>query len=83
MSLLEEARTESARIPGPVCQVVKALAAHPKLADDIAAVLRDRDIANSAAARTFERHNIQITSTTISRHRSNNCATCKTQGVTW
>lgn len=83
MSLLEEARTESARLPGPLCQVAKAMTAHPTLADDIANVIRDRDIANAAAARTFERHGIQITGTTISRHRSNNCATCKAQAVIW
>lgn len=82
MSLLDEARTKSVRIP-PVCTVRTALADHPKKADEIAEVIRDRSISHAAAGTVFRTHGIAIDDFSISRHRQNKCRGCEMAGLTW
>ena len=78
MALLDEARAESG-VPGPRCDIEKIVLPHGK-ADEILAVIRDREISSSAAARTFNRHNIAIGRATIERHRTNDCGCCRRAG---
>lgn len=83
MGLLEEARAEVYR-PGPQeCSLVIALAKHKKLAKEIEAVIRDRTVSNAGAERVFDRHGIDVSQNTISRHRNNQCKSCKARGVVW
>ena len=82
MSLIEEALADN-RQRGPECDVTRALNAHPKMADDIAALIRAAHVQASAAARTLERHGVHITQATIRRHRAGDCATCKQAGRAW
>lgn len=82
MSLLDEARAQS-RHPGPKCNVQKAIAANPDLADEIAELLRAHDISHKAAARTLDAHRLRISEYTVERHRNGDCTTCRDYGATW
>ena len=80
MSLLEEARARKPRPTGPACKVRRAIVAHPDLADDIIAVIRDRAIIHKAAAETFREHSIAIGVQVVEGHRANGCAHCEYHG---
>ena len=56
---------------------------HKKLAKEIEAVIRDRTVSNAGAERVFDRHGIDVSQNTISRHRNNQCKSCKARGVVW
>ena len=84
MSLLEQARGIAAgTTKGPACSVTVALRTHADLADEIRAVIRDRDISGGSAERAFQAHGVDITKITVERHRRNQCATCRSMGVNW
>lgn len=84
MSMLEEARTLSAStLPGPKCDVRKALARHAERADEIADMIRDRAITGAVAATVLERHGIDVSAHTIDRHRRNDCVNCRKAGLEW
>lgn len=83
MGLYDEARSSVVRLPGPKCSVQVEMLRHADLADDIAAVIRDHSITCAHADTTFERHGIDISANTISRHRTGKCITCRQAGVTW
>lgn len=82
MSLLDEARAQSQR-PGPKCNVQKAIAANPDLADEIAELLRAHDIGHADAGRVFVARGLGLTADTVQRHRAGDCTTCRDYGVTW
>ena len=81
MSLLEEARGRDRTPPGPPCKVQRALHHHPKQADDILAVIRDRNIPHKDAARTFAAHGIEIGVQVIAGHRNDGCTKCARAGT--
>ena len=84
MSMLEEARTLSAStLPGPKCDVRKALARHPELAEQIADVIRDHSITGAVAATVFDKRGIAVSGHTIDRHRRNDCVNCRKAGLEW
>ena len=84
MSLLDDARrTQAGTMRGPECSVIKAMRLHPDHADDIAAVIRDREISGGSADRTFAAYGIDVTKITVERHRRGQCATCRANGVEW
>lgn len=84
MGLLDHARTEGAPRPkGPRCDVLTAMERHSDLADEIAAVIRDRNITQSGAERAFRSYGVHILKHTIGRHRDNECLNCRLAGVEW
>ena len=84
MSLLDQARGIAAgTTKGPACSVTFATRTRPELADEIAAVIRDRTISGGSAERAFQTNGIDITKITVERHRRNECGTCRALGVTW
>lgn len=84
MSLLDEARDlAEGRSKGPDCSVTIAMREHPDLADDIADVIRARDISGSVAQQVFVAKGINVSKITVERHRQGNCRTCTAKGVTW
>jgi hypothetical protein len=82
VGLLEEAMAEGLR-PGPECSVLRALQEFPKQAGDIEKIIRNHQISNAAAARVFQRNGIDLTDSTLSRHRNGNCRTCIDRGYVW
>ena len=82
LTLADKAR---ARIsyPGPTCDVTKALTAHPDLAEEIAELISDRTVSNKKAVDQFEDEGIDISLNVISRHRQNDCRTCRRNGRVW
>ena len=80
MSLLEEARARKPRPTGPACKVRRAIIAHPDLADDIIAVIRDRTILHTSAAETFQAHKIPIGKQVVEGHRNLGCTHCEYHG---
>jgi hypothetical protein len=84
LSLLDEAHgLLNGRTKGPDCSVSIAMQIHPDLSDDIAAVIRERDISASIAGKVFASKEIDISKITIERHRRNDCRTCAARGVIW
>lgn len=81
--MLEELAQEPDRLRGPLCDVQKAMQAHPDVADDIANAIRDRAHAHTKVSRVFAKHGINISNGTISRHRANECRNCARDGVVW
>ena len=82
MSLIEEALTNQPH-PGPVCYVQRTLSERPDMADDIAALIRARQVTNAQASTTLAKHGVTLSDHTIGRHRLNRCTTCRMAGVTW
>jgi hypothetical protein len=82
LTLLEKAR-ETAPYPGPPCDVMKALVAHPDLADEISALIQARDVSHKGAAKAFSDAGIDISHNVVSRHRANECRNCKKNGRIW
>ena len=81
---MEDARhIQAGTTRGPECSVMAAMREHPEHADDIGAVIRDRGISGGSADQTFARYGIDITKITVERHRRNQCATCRQNGVEW
>ena len=84
MSLLDEAHSLlNGCTKGPDCSVSIALQVHPALSDDIAAVIRERNISASIAGKVFSSKGIDISKITVERHRRNDCRKCQARGVTW
>lgn len=84
MSLLDEAHgLLNGRTKGPDCSVSIAMQLHPELADDIAAVIRERSVSGSIAGKVFAGKGIDISKITVERHRRNDCRKCATRGVKW
>jgi len=84
MTLVDEARAlASVTLHGPDCSVRRAQQKHPKHADDIAEMIRDRAITSSAAETVFTKYGIDISDGTIQRHRLNRCVNCRKHGVVW
>ena len=81
MSLLEEARAIRLRPPGPLCNLQRALAAHPDHAADIIAVVRDRTIAHKTAADVFRAHGIRVGAQVVQGHRQDGCSQCAYYGT--
>ena len=84
MSMLEEARSISAiTLPGPKCDVRKALTRHADRADEIREIISDRTITGAVASTVFEKHGIEVSAHTIDRHRRNDCVNCRKAGLEW
>ena len=66
-----------------MCTVQKAIRDNPALADEIVELITDRSIEREAAANVLGKRKIDVSAGTISRHRLNNCETCKKRGVMW
>ena len=82
MALRDEVAGAAVR-HGPKCRLEDEIARHPKLAQEIRDIIRDRSLSGNAAARVFREHGITIAEHAIKRHRSNSCMTCLDLGVKW
>ena len=82
-TLLDEARAKSAtKRPGPPCSVSLVIAAHER-GDEIAELIRARDVPASVAEGTLAQIGVKLAANTIGRHRRNRCDTCRDAGLVW
>ena len=83
LTLLDEARQMAAALPGPLCDVVKALHDHPALADEMSEAIRDHEVSANVLEDVLASRDIKVSSFTIRRHRQNRCINCRKAGVVW
>ena len=82
-SLLDQARA-GAILPGPKCDIVKALDANPSLRDEIIELMRAHDVGHSPAARILtDATGVDIATDTVGRHRRGQCVNCRKAGYVW
>lgn len=85
MSLLDDARKAS-QTPRVVCALLKLQADSPEDFELLSAAIGDRTISHAAIAKVASTPPYSIagiSANLISRHRSNTCIACRTQGLTW
>lgn len=78
MGLSDTIKTEAAIAPSTsICSVSKAFDSLNKEDKQVAeAALYDRNIKASVLGRAFKKENIDVTVSTITRHRNGGCHTC-------
>jgi bifunctional pyridoxal-dependent enzyme with beta-cystathionase and maltose regulon repressor activities len=80
MSLADEARAGQKKIGAKTCSIDQAIGQHPKLATEILDLIADHTITTASAARTFAKHGIALSRSTIERHRNRQCINCNEAG---